>query len=105
MRKQAAKNVLMKDGTARRLPADQCESLLANGQAKRFISNTVYRAMKLGVEVKNPGTRDEGGALRRQIKDAREKVAAKEHKAAKKKKAKQKELAEMSEAQEVLNAD
>lgn len=74
MRKEAAKNVLMKDGKARRVPADQCERLLRTGEAKHYISNTVYRAMALGVEVKDPKTRDEKGHLRTKIREAREKV-------------------------------
>ena len=71
MREQAAKNVLMNDGKGRRVPADQCEALLASGQAKHYISNTVYRALKLGIEVKNPKTRDEKGELRRRYREAR----------------------------------
>ena len=80
MRKQAAKNILMKDGSARRLPADQCEQMLDANQAKRFISNTVYRALKLGIEVKNHGTRDDDGSLRKQIQAARAKSESKKAK-------------------------
>ena len=71
MRKQAPKNVLMKDGTARRVPGARADELVANGQAKHFISNTVYRALKLKIEVTDPKTRDEKGVLRDKIRDAR----------------------------------
>lgn len=74
MRRTAAKNVLMKDGKARRVPQDRAEELISTGQAKHYISNTVYRAMALGIEVEDPKTRDESGALRGRIKDARAKV-------------------------------
>ena len=76
----AAKNILMKDGSVRRVPSDQCEQLLKTGQARRFISNTVYRAVKLGIEVKNHGTRDDDGSLRKQIQEARSKVESKKSK-------------------------
>lgn len=89
MRKTAAKNVLMKDGTAKRLPFDQCEELLSSNRARRFISNTVYRAMKLGIEVKDHGTRDDDGHLATLIKAARTKAETKKHKAETKKKAKE----------------
>lgn len=79
MRKQAAKNVLMKDGKARRVPGDRADELIESGQAKHHISNTVYRAMKLGIEVGDPKTRDEKGVLRAKIKDARL-VEAERHK-------------------------
>jgi hypothetical protein len=88
----------MKDGTARRVPADQCEKLLATGQAKHFISNTVYRAMKFGIEVKNPKTRDDNGELRGKIRDAREKANKRAKKKAEKeaaKKAAEETLAEV----------
>jgi len=80
VRKTAAKNILMKDGSAKRLPASQCESLLAENKARRFISNTVYRAMKLGIEVKDPGTRDDNGRLSALIKAARAKAETKKQK-------------------------
>jgi len=62
----------MKDGTARRVPGDRAEDLIDSGQAKHFISNTVFRALKLGIEVTDPKTRDEKGVLRSKIRDARE---------------------------------
>lgn len=89
MRKQASKNILMKDGTVRRLPSDQCEKLIESKQAKRFISNTLYSAVKLGIEVKNFNDRDEKGTLKKRIQAAREKVVAKKHKAEAKKKSKE----------------
>jgi len=88
-RQMAAKNVLMKDGTVRRAPEDQCEFLLETGQAKRYVSNTVYRAVKLGIEVKDHGTRDEKGALRKKIREARGKEDAKAAKKAAKEAAKE----------------
>jgi len=77
VRKTAAKNILMKDGSAKRLPASQCEELLNENKARRFISNTVYRALKLGIEVKDPGTRDEKGHLAALVKAARAKTESK----------------------------
>jgi hypothetical protein len=89
VRQEALKNVLMNDGTARRLPVSQAETLLEGRQAKRYISNTVYRALKLGIEVKNLNTRDEDGALRERIVAVREKTAAAAHKAKQKQKKKE----------------
>ena len=74
MRKQAAKNILMKDGKARRVPGDVAEQLIESGQAKHYISNTVYRAMKFGIDVPDPKTRDEKGVLRTKIQAARERA-------------------------------
>lgn len=105
MRKVAAKNVLMKDGKARRVPGNVADELIASGQAKRFISNTVYRAMKLGIEVKDFGTRDDNGNLRAAIKEARASVESKKQKAEAKKKKDKKEHAENYAAQTVLNED
>lgn len=82
MRKQAAKNVLMKDGTVRRLPADQCEELISTKKAKRFVSNTIWRASKFGIEVKDFNTRDDDGALRDRISAARAKSDTKKKKKA-----------------------
>lgn len=78
MRHNSSKNVLMKDGTVRRRPSDQCEHLLATGEAKRYISNTIYRAVSSGIEVKDFGDRDEKGALKKRIRAASAK--AKSHK-------------------------
>lgn len=89
MRKHAAKNVLMKDGSVRRRPADECERLLTSGQAKRFISNTLYRAAKLGIEVKNWSDRDEKGVLKRKIQELTKKAEAKAAKKVAKKVAKE----------------
>ncbi|MGD9725458.1 MAG: hypothetical protein AB7L09_01045 [Nitrospira sp.] len=75
-----SKNILMKDGTARRVPEDECERLLSKGQAKRYISNTIYKALALGIDVKNFDDRDEGGKLRSKIAAARDKAEAKKHK-------------------------
>ena len=77
---QAAKNVLMKDGSTRRVPLDQCEFLLESGQAKRYISNTIYRALKRGIKVKDYGTRDTDASLRDQIREARKAPVKKEKK-------------------------
>lgn len=94
MRKQAAKNVLMKDGTVRRRPADECERMLAKGEAKRFISNTLYRAAKLGIEVKNWSDRDEKGVLKRKIQDLTKKAEDRKAKKEAKKKAKEEAAAD-----------
>jgi hypothetical protein len=72
VRKQSPKNVLMKDGKARRVPGDVADQLIQSGQAKHFISNTVYRALKHGIEVNDPKTRDEKGVLRAKVRDARD---------------------------------
>lgn len=79
----------MKDGTVRRLPYDRCEQLIESKQAKRFISNTLYKAVKLGIEVKNFNDRDEKGVLKRQVQDLTSKANAKKAKAEAKKKAKE----------------
>jgi hypothetical protein len=73
-------NILMKDGTPRRVLRDQAEELLSKGKAKRYISKTVYKALTLGVEVKNPGTRDTDGKLKKQIRDLTEKEHKKDAK-------------------------
>lgn len=65
-------NVLMKDGKARRVPRGKAEDLLDSGRAVRYISNTVYRAMQLGIEVKDHGTKDLNGKLRAKIAEARQ---------------------------------
>lgn len=85
MSKQASKNILMKDGSVRRRPYDECEKLIEKGQAKRFISNTLYRAAKLGIEVKNWSDRDEKGVLKKKIQELTKKAEAKAAKKAKKK--------------------
>lgn len=72
------KNVLMKDGKARRVPTDRADELIESGQAKRFISNTIYRAMKLGIEITNFNDRDEKGKLKERIQAARNKVSEKQ---------------------------
>ena len=95
----------MKDGTARRVPSDQADDLVSSGAAKRFISNTVYKALKLGIEVKNHGTRDEDGALKKRIQDAQGKHKAAAHKADVKKKQKKEEAAKHREAQAILDED
>ena len=74
MRDQKSINVLLKDGKAKRLPRNRAEKLFEQGHAKHYISNTVYRAMKLGVEVKNPTTRDADGALHKLIQEAKAKL-------------------------------
>jgi len=65
----------MNDGSVRRVPTNQAQTLVDGQKAKRFISNTVYKALKLGIEVKNLSTRDEKGALKARIQDARAKKA------------------------------
>jgi hypothetical protein len=70
----------MKDGTVRRRPSDQCEHLLETGKAKRYISNTIYRAVSLGIEVKDFGDRDEKGALKKRIRAASVKAKSRREK-------------------------
>ena len=98
-------SVLMRDGTARRMPRSQAEEFLTNGQAKHYISKTVYRAMKLGIEVKNPKARDADGKLRSQIKSAQQKAEAARHKAEEKRKKKAADRAQQEAAQIALNDD
>lgn len=65
----------MKDGSSRKIPRDRAEEMLKTGEVKRYISNTIYKAMQLGIEVKNFGDRDESGKLRAQIKAIKDKAA------------------------------
>ena len=85
IRKERLINVLMKDGTQRRIGFKRAEALIASKQAKRYISNTIYRAMKLGIEVKNFGDMDLKGKLRKQINEAKAKPTKQEKKPAEKK--------------------
>ena len=71
MRDERSINVLLKDGKARRLPRNRAEKLFEQGLAKQYISHTVFKAMKLGIEVKDPNTRDDDGSLRKQIQAAK----------------------------------
>lgn len=64
--------VLLNNGTVEKLPRPKAQELIDSGLAKRFVSHTIYRAMKLGIEVKNFNTRDEDGKLRAQIRKLRE---------------------------------
>ena len=96
MRKQAAKNVVMKDGTPRRIPGDVAEDLVSKGKAQ-FISHTIYRALKLGIEVRDLKTRDEDGVLKGKIRAAKEKANKKRKKAEKQREKEERELAEMVE--------
>ena len=96
MRKSAAKNVLMKDGKVRRVEGDHADQLVDSGQAA-FISNTVYRALKLGIEVKDPRTRDNDGSLRAQIKVAQEKLKKRHKKDAKRRDQEERELLDEDE--------
>ena len=77
-------NVLMRDGTPKRVPMDRAEDLLSRGEAKRYISHTVYRALRNGIEVKNLSTLDTDGKLKALIQAAEEttKVKATKVKAA-----------------------
>lgn len=88
----------MKDGTARRLPVDRAEALIASGKAKHYISNTVFRALSLGLDVADPKTRDEKGHLRAKIRDARERSSKKAQKKAEKE-------ARQEEREEALSDD
>ena len=83
----------MNDGTAQRVPSDQADALIESKKAKRFISNTIYRALKLGIEVTNYGDQDTKSVLGRKIKDARGKKKSVAHKADQKRKKKEKEEA------------
>ena len=96
MRDEQSINVLLKDGKARRLPRNRATKLFEQGLAKRYISNTVYKAMKLGITVKDHGTRDMDGTLRKQIQEAKAKLGTR------KSKKKEKQTAEVVES---LDAD
>ena len=97
MRKSSVKNILLNDGTSKRLPHDECEELLATKKAKRFISNTVHRALKLGIEVKDHGTRDQGGKLKSLVQAAQKTVTTSERKVEAKRLKKAAEAAEAAE--------
>jgi hypothetical protein len=84
----------MRDGKAKRVPGNVADELIASGQAQHFISNTVFRAMKLGIEVKDPKTRDMKGELRAKISEARAKLDKKRSKADKKHEEEERELLE-----------
>lgn len=65
---------LMKDGTSRKIPRDRAEEMLKSGEVKRYISNTIFKAMQAGIEVKNFSDRDENGKLRAQLRAITEKA-------------------------------
>ncbi len=46
-------NVLMRDGSACRIPISRAERFLESGEAQRFISQTIYKAIKAGVVLKS----------------------------------------------------
>jgi len=98
VRKSSVKNVLMKDGTARRVPGERAEELLDSGQAQHYISNTIYKALKLGIEVPDTKTRDGDGKLRAKIRDAREREG-------KKRKKKDEKDARKADREEALESD
>jgi hypothetical protein len=57
-------SVLLKSGKAKRVSRDSAEQLINSGEANRYISKTIFRALRAGVEVKKLGTRDDDGRLR-----------------------------------------
>lgn len=65
---------LMKDGTARKIPRNRAEEMLTSGEVKRYISQTIFKAMQVGIEIKNFNDRDESGKLRAQIRAIKEKA-------------------------------
>lgn len=65
---------LMKDGTARKIPRDRAEEMLKSGEVRRYISQTIYKALQAGVVVKDFNDRDEGGKLRAQTRAITEKA-------------------------------
>jgi len=83
----------MNDGTGCRVPGDQADALIAGKKAKRFISNTIYKALRLGIEIKNYGDQDTNGVLKRQVQDLRTKKKSAAHKAEQKRKKKEQEEA------------
>ena len=95
----------MNDGSVRRVPGDLADELVDSHQAKRFVSNTIYRAVKLGIEVKNFGDRDVDGSLRERVKAARKMVTAADRKAEAKRLKKDRDAADHEAAQTVLNDD
>jgi len=84
----------MRDGKARRIPENRAEELIDTGQAKHYISNTVYRAMQFGIEVKDYKTRDQDGKLRAKIREARERETKKREKVDAKREKEERELLE-----------
>jgi len=65
-----SKNVLFRDKTARRIKADEAEDLVIAGKAQ-YISNTVYKAVKLGVSIDAIRNRRDDKAIRLQMKQLR----------------------------------
>ena len=73
MRDKRLINVLLKNGKPKRITRDMAAKMIKAGEARRYISNTVYRALALGIKVKDPSTRDSNGKLKRKIIEARKK--------------------------------
>jgi hypothetical protein len=71
-KKRDTRCVLLRDGSARRVPCDTAEQMIKSGQAKQYISNTVFRAIELGVDVDDPSTSDQDGSLRDKVRGAHE---------------------------------
>lgn len=67
--------ILMKDGSARKIPRNQSEELLRTGEARRYISKTAYRALQLGLTIKNFDSHDESLRLREAMRKLKEKTA------------------------------
>ena len=89
-------SVLLKSGKAKRVSRDSAEQLINSGEANRYISKTIFRALRAGVEVKKLGTRDDDGRLREATRSLTAKSAKAD--AAAKKKAKEKEKTEAAAA-------
>lgn len=64
--------VVMKDNTPRRVALKQAETLLSEGSARRYISRSIYKALMLGITVKDFNIK--GNYLRDQIKAANAKL-------------------------------
>ena len=76
LNKERLINVLMKSGKGRRVTQSNAEDLLSRGEATRYISSTIYKALSAGIEVKDFSNRDTDGALKARIKAASSKEKA-----------------------------
>jgi hypothetical protein len=86
------RNVLMRDGSVRRVGRETAELLISNGQGVQYVSNTVFRAISLGLEVEDPSTRDEDGALLEQVRAAHERSLKKRKKEDRRREREEREL-------------
>ncbi len=76
-KKRDTRCVLMRDGSPKRVPPETAKRLIESGQARQYISKTVFRALELGLDVEDPSTLDEDGLLRERIQGAHQRAMRK----------------------------